>query len=133
MRPGPDTRPTILRASKCAQRLHPHEASTAPQAARTLSRVGAEQSPDHANSFPGRLRTFVSRLIGVRIKRFGTTPLGREARLHNLSVKLEGILGELDDLGAQRIAIDVCMALERVRAHLAAADDAGTSDPDNVV
>lgn len=42
-------------------------------------------------------------------------------RLRNVAFSLEALLDELDELGAQRIAIDVCMALERVKAQLASA------------
>jgi hypothetical protein len=47
-----------------------------------------------------------------------TAGLTDEVRLRAVAVRLEAILDELDVLGAQRIAIDVCMALERVRARL---------------
>ena len=35
---------------------------------------------------------------------------------------IETILGELDELGVQRTAIDVCMALDGIRGHLADCD-----------
>lgn len=115
------------------QRFYPAGASTAMHAVGLLPPSCGEPALEHASGFPGRMRAFVWGLIGMRINRFGATPTDRKARLHNLAVKLEAILGELDDLGAQRIAIDVCMALERVRLHLAADDDAATPDPDTVV
>lgn len=40
-------------------------------------------------------------------------------RLENLRFRLESILAELDDLGLQRPAIDVCIALERIKARIA--------------
>ncbi|QGN54094.1 hypothetical protein [Novosphingobium sp. Gsoil 351] len=54
----------------------------------------------------------------------GTAPPTRDARLHALARKLESILDELDELGAQRVAIDVCMALERIKVQLADEGDA---------
>lgn len=43
----------------------------------------------------------------------------RNDRLRALAARLEAILDELDAVGAQRVAIDVCMALERIKATLA--------------
>jgi len=47
----------------------------------------------------------------------------------SIAHRLEAILGELDDLGLQRIAIDVCMALERMKARIAEGDTSDTGWP----
>ena len=63
-----------------------------------------------------------SRVTHRRQARVGATVM-REDRLRTLASKLEAILDELDAVGAQRVAIDVCMALERIRATLAAEEE----------
>jgi len=66
----------------------------------------------------------------VTVDRAADLPLGeqsRRIRLRSIAHRLEAILAELDDLGLQRIAIDVCMALERVKARIAEGD---TPDPE---
>ena len=76
-----------------------------------------------------RLLARVSRLLLAKGaqegERSATHAPGREARLLAVASKLEAILDELDELGVQRIAIDVCMALERLRERLAADDGEG--------
>ena len=47
------------------------------------------------------------------------THAARRACLRMIAFRLESILGDLDELGSRRTAIDVCMALERIEAHLA--------------
>ena len=42
----------------------------------------------------------------------------RRARLHAIVGNLEATLEELDELGLERSAIDVCMALDRVKSHI---------------
>lgn len=76
-----------------------------------------------------RLRALLAPKIGQGGDRPWAPQPSREARLQIVAFKLESILDELDELGAQRIAIDVCMALERVKAHLAAADATATPAP----
>ena len=46
-------------------------------------------------------------------------PGSRRAHLRSIASRLETILGELDELGLQRTAIDVCMAVDRIKGHLA--------------
>ena len=60
---------------------------------------------------------------------FGRGP-SREDRLQNLGFRLESILAELDELGLQRSAIDVCSALERIKARITdcAAPDQASED-----
>ena len=60
---------------------------------------------------------------------FGRGPF-REDRLQNLGFRLESILAELDELGLQRSAIDICSALERIKARIAdcAASDQASED-----
>ena len=76
-----------------------------------------------------RIARFLVRLGLSRLLRIEDGAIGRRAErppreLHLASIaqRLEVILGELDDLSLQRISIDVCMALDRVRAQLADRD-----------
>ena len=58
---------------------------------------------------------------------FGRGP-SHQDRLHDLRFRLESILAELDELGLERSAIDICTALERIKAQItdcAAPDQAG--------
>ena len=73
-----------------------------------------------------RLRALLAPRIGQGSDRPWAPQPSREARLQSVAFKLECILDELDEIDAQRIAIDVCMALERVRAQLATTDATAT-------
>ena len=104
---------------------------------RADGRPGFREAGQAAAAGPFALaRRLLARVLGllpVRIAQGGVgsaaRPPSREARLLAVASKLEAILDELDELGVQRIAIDVCMALERLRENLAA-DDAEGSQPE---
>lgn len=57
--------------------------------------------------------------------------ISRRTRLITVARHLETVLDELDALGSQRTAIDICMALERIRLQIAAceAPDVLGADP----
>ena len=88
----------------------------------------AEASNGKLQSFPiiGSMLAWLAPLLNPRPVRFAQKPAASfvddKVRLQTVAVKLEALLDELDDLGFQRIAIDVCMALERVQAKLAESD-----------
>jgi len=48
----------------------------------------------------------------------GNSALRSENSLETVAAKLEAVLGDLDAIGQQRAAIDVCTALDRVRTQL---------------
>ena len=53
-------------------------------------------------------------------------------RLENLRFRLESILAELDELGLQRSAIDICTALERIKARITDCAAAGQAGEDSL-
>ena len=98
----------------------------------TLSRPSAaarSNSRGSAKGFLCLLRSLFSRLTGRPGSPACAAQPSREARLQAIAFKLETILDELDEIGAQRIAIDVCMALERVKAQLVADDATAPCEP----
>lgn len=132
-----------------ADRAHSPRADTGdPSVERRVHPRGFAQSgpglvvhadPDAKPGRASRLRRLLVRLgvawhAPVRPRRqspgAGTTaaPAGRQARLQDLASRLAAILDELDALGLQRTAIDVCMALESVKAQIAGCDTAAPFD-----
>ena len=62
---------------------------------------------------------------------FGRGP-SHQDRLQNLRFRLESILAELDELGLQRSAIDICSALERIKTRIADGTASDQASEDNL-
>lgn len=95
----------------------------------TLLGIAGSPSRTIVVSLVARFRGLLLQLPSQRGSQASAVQPSREARLKAVAFKLEAILDELDEIAAQRIAIDVCMALERVRLALAAGDTKMPTEP----
>lgn len=117
------------RAAQGLEAFLPADRAHRPYARRQWSEAATKAAGGRvqaARGWFGRFRRVLASVgltkLQPRPPRADAPPASQRARLESIALRLEAILGELDDLGSQRTAIDVCVALERIRGQIADRD-----------
>lgn len=121
--------PEAKRAAHGLEAFFPPDRAQRAYARREQSKAAARSLEGRVRAALGWLGRFRQVLASVGLTMFQPWPPradapthSRRARLQSIALRLEAILDELDKLGSQRTAIDVCVALERIRAQFADCD-----------